>query len=67
VDESFSKHKEQNLSWIWGGVDEVSYWVDLSLGQGVFAKRPLSNPCEGYEVVMDQDSLGMGFMTYNGL
>jgi hypothetical protein len=49
------------------GVDEVSYWVDLSLGQGVFPKGCLSNPFEVDEVVKDQGSLGMGFMTYKGL
>jgi hypothetical protein len=49
------------------GVDEVSYWVDLFLGQRVFPKGYLSNPCEVDEVVKDQDSLGNGFMTYKGL
>jgi hypothetical protein len=51
----------------YGRVEEVSYWVDISLGQGLFPKRSLSNPCEADEVVMDQYSLGMGFMTYKGL
>ena len=51
----------------YGRVDEVSYWVDLSLGQGVFPKWFFSNPCEVDEVVMDQDSSGMGFMSYKGL
>ena len=43
----------------YGRVDEVSYWVDISLGQGVFPKVD--------EVVKDQDSMGMGFMEYKGL
>jgi hypothetical protein len=51
----------------YGRVDEVSYWVDLSLGQGMFPKRSLSKPCKVDEVVKDQDSMGMGFMTYKGL
>ena len=51
----------------YGRVDKVSYWVDLFLGQGVFPKRSLSKTCEVDEVVMDQDSSGMGFMAYKGL
>ena len=51
----------------YGRVDKVSYWVDLALGQGVFPRDPLSKPCKMDEVVKDQDSMGMGFMTYKGL
>jgi hypothetical protein len=50
----------------YGRVDEVSYWVDFSQGQGVFPKGSIFKPCEVDEVVIDKESLGMGFMTYTG-
>ena len=63
---SDQRHYVTFQAWIWEG-----WWGVIlgrfSLGQGVFPKWSLSKMCKLDEVVKDQDSLGMGFMTYKGL
>jgi hypothetical protein len=53
-------------AWIWDGLQGVLLGRS-SLGQGVFPKLSLSNPCKVDELVKDEDLVGMSFMTYKGL
>jgi hypothetical protein len=53
-------------AWIWEGQRGVLLGRSFTRSMSV-SRRSLSKPCKVDEVVKDQDSMGMGFMTYKGL
>jgi hypothetical protein len=50
----------------YGRVDEVSYWVDLSLGQGDFPRYPSLIHVKWMKW-LGLILMGIGLMTYKGL